>query len=69
MIIPRGTNKIIDIFQDYAKEASYKIILGDSVIMILCALLASYLANFDANTNIIIMISAIYILQYVLYNN
>lgn len=67
--IPRGTNSIIDIFQDFAKEASYKAILSNSAMMTSACLFASYLANFDANTNIVIMISAIYILQYVLYNN
>lgn len=66
-IIPRGTNKMVDIFKDYAKKVAYKAILGDSVMMIAISLLASYLANFDANTNIIIMVVFLYLLQYILY--
>jgi hypothetical protein len=65
--IPKGTNKIIDILKDYADEISYWAIIGDSAMMISSALIASYLANFDANTNIIILAFYVYILQFILY--
>jgi hypothetical protein len=65
--IPKGTNKIIDILKDYADEISYWAIIGDSAMMISSALVASYLANFDANTNIIILAFYVYILQFILY--
>jgi hypothetical protein len=65
--IPKGTNKIIDILKDYADEISYYAILGDSAMMISAALIAAYIANFDANTNIIMMAFFIYILQFILY--
>jgi hypothetical protein len=65
--IPKGTNKIIDILKDYADEISYWAIIGDSAMMVSSALIASYLANFDANTNIIILAFYIYILQFILY--
>ena len=67
-IIPRNTNKIFDIFKDYADEVSYKAIIGDSVMIIATGLIASYLANFSLNTNIIILVVFLYLLQYVLYN-
>lgn len=67
--IPKGTNKILDFFQDYAKDASYGAIIGGSIVVILIALMTSYLANFNTNTNIILMILTTYLLQYVLYNN
>ena len=67
-IIHRGANKMIDLFKDYADEVSYRAILGDSMMIIATGLIASYLANFDANINIIISAVLIYLLQYILYN-
>lgn len=67
--IPKGTNKIIDILKDYADEISYYAILGDSAMMISSALIAGYLANFEANVNIIILAFSVYILQFILYTN
>lgn len=66
--IPRGINKMLDTFKDYAKEASYKAILSDSGMMIMASLLASYLAGKSLNTNIIVLIVFMYILPYLLYN-
>jgi hypothetical protein len=66
--VPRGINKMLDTFKDYAKEASYKAILSDSAMMISACLISSYLANKSANTNIIVLIIFIYLLQYLLYN-
>jgi hypothetical protein len=67
-IIPRGANKMIDIFQDYANEMSYGAIIGDSMMIIAVGLIASYLANFEANTNIIILVVFLYLLQFILYS-
>jgi uncharacterized protein YacL len=66
--IPRGVNKMIDTFKDYANEVSYKAILADSGMMIMACLIASYLVNKNTNTNIIVLISFIYLLPYLLYN-
>lgn len=66
--VPRGINKMLDTFKDYANEASYKAILADSGMMIMASLLASYLATKNLNTNIIVMILSLYILPYLLYN-
>lgn len=65
-IIPRGANKMIDLLKDYADEVSYKAIIGDSIMIISTGLIASYLANFDANVNIIILAVFVYLLQYIL---
>ena len=67
-IIPRGSNQMIDIFKDFADEVSFNIIIGDSIMVIAVGLIASYLANFDANMNIIIFAVLLYVLQYLLYN-
>jgi hypothetical protein len=65
--IPKGVNKIIDILKDYADEISYWAIIGDSAMMISSVLFAGLLANFDMNTNIIILAFLVYILQFILY--
>ena len=66
--IPRGTNRMIDTFKDYAKEVSYKAILSDSGMMIMACILSAYLAGHSLNTNIIVLIVAVYSLPYLLYN-
>jgi hypothetical protein len=66
--IPRGTNKMLDTFKDYANEASYKAIFADSGMMIMSSFIASYLANKNLNTNIIVLILSLYLLPYLLYN-
>uniref|UniRef100_A0A6C0JXY3 Uncharacterized protein n=1 Tax=viral metagenome TaxID=1070528 RepID=A0A6C0JXY3_9ZZZZ len=66
--VPRGINKMLDTFKDYANEASYKAILADSGMMIMASLLTSYLAGKSVNTNIIVLIAFVYILPYLLYN-
>ena len=66
--VPRGVNKMLDTFKDYANEVSYKAILSDSGMMIMTSLIASYLANKSANANIIILILSLYLLPYLLYN-
>jgi hypothetical protein len=66
--IPRGVNKMIDTFKDYANEVSYKAILADSGMMVMSCLIASYLVNKNTNTNIIVLISFLYLLPYLLYN-
>lgn len=66
--IPRGVNKMIDTFKDYASEMSYKAILADSGMMIMSCAIGSYLANSTTNTNIIVLISSAYLLPYLLYN-
>jgi hypothetical protein len=66
--IPRGVNNMMDTFKDYAKEASYYAIMSDSGMIILSCLIASYLVNKNANTNIIVFISSLYLLPYLLYN-
>jgi len=66
--VPRGVNRMIDTFKDYANEVSYKAILSDSGMMIMSCIIASYLANSNMNTNIIIFILFLYLLQYLLYN-
>jgi uncharacterized protein YacL len=67
-MIPRNSNKMLDTFKDYANEASFRAIFADSGMVIMSCLIASYLANKNMNTNIIVLISALYLLPYLLYN-
>ena len=66
--VPRGMNRMLDTFKDYANEVSYKAVFSDSGMVIMAALVASYLAGKKLNTNIIVMIALIYMLPYLLYN-
>ena len=66
--VPRGMNRMLDTFKDYANEVSYKAILSDSGMIIMSCLIGSYLVNKSTNTNIIVLISSLYLLPYLLYN-
>jgi hypothetical protein len=67
-IIPKGTNKMIDTFKDYANEISYFAIIADSCMIIMSCIIAYYLVNINTNFNIIILIVFLYLLPYLLYN-
>lgn len=64
-----GQNKMMDTFKKYATEVSYKAILSDSAMMISSVLIGSFLAssNIGLNTNIIILILAVYLVPYLIY--
>jgi hypothetical protein len=66
--VPRGMNRMLDTFKDYANEVSYKAILSDSGMMVMAAIIASYLAGESLNKNIIVLVVAVYVLPYLLYN-
>lgn len=66
--VPKGVNKMLDTFKDYAKEMSHKAIFADSGMMIMSCVIGSYLANKSTNTNVIVLISSAYLLPYLLYN-
>lgn len=68
MKIPRGVNRMLDTFKDYAKDVSYKAIFADSGMMIMASLLGSYFAGKTLNFNMIVLIVSMYIMPYLLYN-
>lgn len=65
--LPKGTNNMLDLFKDYAKEVSVGAILGDSFMMVIATLLSSYYASLTYNSNIIIFIFSLYLVPYILY--
>lgn len=66
-VIPRGTNKMLDLFKDYAKEVGAGAILGDSFMIIIAALTAMLFAKLPTNNNIIALVFLVYMVPYILY--
>ena len=64
--VPHNKNKMMDFFKKYAKEVKEWAIIGDSIMMISACLLASLLANFSLNSNIILFLFLVYLLPYIL---
>jgi hypothetical protein len=65
-MVPRGFNKMLDVFKDYAKELSTNALIGDSILMAFSALLASLTAGSSLNMNIIYLILTLYFVPYTL---
>jgi len=63
--IPSGHNNMIDIFKEYAKSAGVSAVWGDSIMMIGTCLVASFLANYNINTNIIVLIVLLYCITFI----
>ena len=64
---PKGNNQIMDVYKEYADEHGYKIILGDSAMVITSALLAMYLKNKEMHETTSLLILTVYIIPYFLY--
>jgi hypothetical protein len=64
--MPVGTNKIFDLFKEYAIEVKGGAISGDSFMMIISVLLASLFAGLNINTNIIIIVFTVYLIPYLI---
>lgn len=67
--IPRGMNKLLDIFKDYASEVKGKAILGNNVMIIFSFLFASIMKTYSLNTNLISLITTLYFYPYTIYTN
>ena len=67
-LVPIGYNKMLDTFKKYAKEVGSYAILGDSLIIIFSCLIASYLANYNLNTNIVSLLITLYFIPYLIYH-
>mgnify|MGYP001491226800 CR=1 FL=1 len=67
MSVPPKKNYMIDMFKEYAKENGIKALIADSCMMIVATLLACILKNMSLNSNIILMISLVYLVPYLVY--
>ena len=65
--VPRGVNKMLDLFKDYAKEVSYKAIFGDSFMLLIAFLASLYFTSLSNHSNILILIVLVYLVPYILY--
>ena len=65
-IVPKGSNTMFDIFKEYAKEVGSSAIFGDSIMIISACFIASGLANYSANLNIILLMFTLYLMSYIL---
>jgi len=66
--VPRGKSKMLDVFKDYGNELGFQILIADGLMMISTIILGGFLANYSINFNIILIISLMYISQYLLYS-
>jgi len=66
--LKKGTNKMLDVFKEYANEMSYKILIADAEMIISTCIIASLLSNFSINMNIFLFIVLLYLAQYFIYN-
>jgi hypothetical protein len=66
--VPRYSSAILDVFKDYANEVGPTILLADATMMVSTVLIASMIARWKTNSNIILLVVALYILPYVLYS-
>ena len=53
--VPRGNNKMLDTFKDYAKEVKTGAVLGDSFMMVLSVLIAYVCTKQTTKTNLYIL--------------
>ena len=65
--IKTGTNKMLDLFKHYAKEVSYKAILGDSFMIIIAGILSSIFNKWGYNSNIIVFVVLTYLTPYIIW--
>jgi len=63
---PKGINKIIDVYKDYAVENGGKIILADSAMVLGSGLIAMYLKSQEFETTTTILVVSLYIIPYLI---
>ena len=66
--VPLGKNKMLDVFKKYASEVGVNAILGDSFMIIISVLLASFYAGLSINTNIILLTFLTYLVPYFIFS-
>lgn len=64
---PEGNNQVIDVYKKYADEIGYKIIIADSAMVLVSALLAMYLKNKEMHETTSLLVLTLYIIPYFLY--
>lgn len=65
--VPKGQNSIIDLFKEYAKENSWKILVADATMVGSSVLLADALSRFSDQVVTIIGLLGAYAMTYIIY--
>jgi len=67
LTVPKGVNKMLDLFKSYSKEAGINAILGDSFMIVITVIFAYLFSMFSFNSNIISLIILCYLIPYIIY--
>ena len=65
--LPRGSNRMIDVFKDYANETSYKPIIADSMMIGSSVFLYKYLQNKPKDFVSFLGFLGFYLITYLIY--
>jgi len=65
--IPKGSNHMLDYFKGYSKEAGAGALLGDSFLVIMAVIISALLNQASYDTNIVALITSIYLAPYFIY--
>jgi uncharacterized protein YacL len=65
--VPKGQNRMIDLFKEYATENSWKILVADSTMIGSTVILADLLSEYSDNVTSFIGLLGAYALTYIIY--
>jgi len=66
-IVPKGSNNMLDFFKAYSKEAGTGALLGDSFLVIMAVVISALLNKASYDTNIVLLITSVYLTPYFIY--
>jgi hypothetical protein len=66
-MIPKGRSMMMDTFKAYGEEMGGLILIADALMIAGTSILGSLLASSSLNTNIIVLIVAMYLVPYFIY--
>jgi len=66
-IVPKGSNHMLDYFKDYAQKIGVKALIGDSILVIFAVVLSAFLNAQSYDTNIIFLITGVYLAPFFVY--
>lgn len=65
--VPKGQNSMIDLFKEYAKENSWKILMADSIMIGSTVFLADILSSYRDDIVTFVGLLGVYSLTYIIY--
>jgi hypothetical protein len=67
IIIPKGSNDMLDFFKGYSNEVGGNALLGDSFLVIMAVIISALLNQSSYDINIVFLIISIYLTPYFIY--